>query len=290
MEAQDPRIRSLLRQARQVAESNKRSAAEQLYRQIIAEASDTVEAWLGLAALLSSRAEQEQAVAKALALQPENEQALKWMERLQMGLPMQEEQPTAMLTPEVEELVQAATLAAAGSSEIVAGDAGSLKPITLDAGSVPAQTVACANHPNRQTNLRCNKCNKPICIRCAQWTPVGYSCRSCIRQQEEKFFNAEPVHIFIGILVAIPLALLAAAVATLIGFWFFAIFIGATFGTLISRAVLWAMGKRRARYMPLIVAGIIILTALFVLIFTFDFLSLGVYVALSASSAYYWLK
>lgn len=289
MEAQDPRIRSLLRQARQVAESNKRSAAEQLYRQIIAEAAGTVEAWLGLAALLTNKAEQEQAVVKALALQPENEQALKWMERLQMGLPMQEEQPAAMITPEVE-LEQVAPLALASSPEIVAEDAGSLKPITVGEGSVPAQTVACANHPNRQTNLRCNKCNKPICIRCAQWTPVGYSCRSCIRQQEEKFFNAEPVHIFIGILVAIPLALLAAAIATLIGFWFFAIFIGATFGTLISRAVLWAMGKRRSRYMPLIVAGIIILTAILVLIFTFDFLSLGVYVALSASSAYYWLK
>lgn len=289
MEAQDPRIRSLLRQARQVAESNKRSAAEQLYRQIIAEAAGTVEAWLGLAALLTNKTEQEQAVAKALALQPENEQALKWMERLQMGLPMQEEQPAAMITPEVG-LEQVAPLALSSSPEIVAEDAGSLKPITVGEGSVPAQTVACANHPNRQTNLRCNKCNKPICIRCAQWTPVGYSCRSCIRQQEEKFFNAEPVHVFIGVLVAIPLALLAAAIATLIGFWFFAIFIGATFGTLISRAVLWAMGKRRSRYMPLIVAGIIILTAILVLIFTFDFLSLGVYVALSASSAYYWLK
>ncbi|MCA9920662.1 MAG: tetratricopeptide repeat protein, partial [Anaerolineales bacterium] len=48
MEIQDPRVRSLLRQANKVAESGKKAAAEQLYRQILEEAPDVAEAWYGL--------------------------------------------------------------------------------------------------------------------------------------------------------------------------------------------------------------------------------------------------
>ncbi len=39
----------------------------------------------------------------------------------------------------------------------------------------------CANHPERETGLRCNRCGKPICSQCAVQTPVGYRCRECVR-------------------------------------------------------------------------------------------------------------
>ena len=34
-------------------------------------------------------------------------------------------------------------------------------------------TLYCANHPTIATSLRCNRCNKPICHKCAVLTPVG---------------------------------------------------------------------------------------------------------------------
>ena len=34
----------------------------------------------------------------------------------------------------------------------------------------------CANHPTVETTLRCNKCGKPICAKCAIRTPTGYRC------------------------------------------------------------------------------------------------------------------
>ena len=34
----------------------------------------------------------------------------------------------------------------------------------------------CANHPGVETSLRCNKCGKPICAKCAVRTPTGYRC------------------------------------------------------------------------------------------------------------------
>ena len=48
----------------------------------------------------------------------------------------------------------------------------------------------CAVHPDRETGLRCNRCGRLMCAECAVLTPVGYRCRECVRQQEDKFFNA----------------------------------------------------------------------------------------------------
>ncbi len=33
--------------------------------------------------------------------------------------------------------------------------------------------MKCATHPEVDTNLRCGKCGKPICLRCLVQTPVG---------------------------------------------------------------------------------------------------------------------
>src|SRR4030043_298820 len=50
--------------------------------------------------------------------------------------------------------------------------------------------LTCANHPNRETSLRCKRCNKPICSSCAVLTPVGYRCRECVRGQQATFDTA----------------------------------------------------------------------------------------------------
>jgi hypothetical protein len=41
--------------------------------------------------------------------------------------------------------------------------------------------LRCYNHPNTPTRLRCNRCGKPICTRCATPTPVGLRCPDCAR-------------------------------------------------------------------------------------------------------------
>jgi B-box zinc finger len=43
-----------------------------------------------------------------------------------------------------------------------------------DTGPVP-----CAEHPNIETRLRCSRCGRPICPRCAVRTPVGMRCPDC---------------------------------------------------------------------------------------------------------------
>src|SRR5215216_981534 len=39
--------------------------------------------------------------------------------------------------------------------------------------------VPCADHPDVETRLRCSRCGRPICPRCAVRTPVGMRCPDC---------------------------------------------------------------------------------------------------------------
>ena len=47
----------------------------------------------------------------------------------------------------------------------------------------------CEVHPDRETALRCNQCNRLMCAECAVTTPVGYRCRECVRAHDDKFFS-----------------------------------------------------------------------------------------------------
>ena len=81
----------------------------------------------------------------------------------------------------------------------------------------------CYRHPDVETGLRCNRCNKPICPKCAQRTPVGFRCPDCIREQEDKFFTGTNTDYLIAVVITLPLSLIAAGlymfILSMIGFW-----------------------------------------------------------------------
>ncbi|RMG21974.1 MAG: hypothetical protein D6724_11275 [Armatimonadetes bacterium] len=41
----------------------------------------------------------------------------------------------------------------------------------------------CYRHPGEETTLRCSKCERPICTKCAVLTTVGYRCPECGRER-----------------------------------------------------------------------------------------------------------
>lgn len=136
-----------------------------------------------------------------------------------------------------------------------------LPQVRTGAGSVN-EPLHCVNHPNVETFLRCNKCGKPICAKCAQRTPVGYRCTECVRAQQRVFYrDFHPRHYLIAAGVALPLSLVAGWLVPGLG-WLYAIILGPVAGGAIAQAALWAIRRRRGRYTWLVVCGSIIVGVL----------------------------
>lgn len=44
----------------------------------------------------------------------------------------------------------------------------------------PAETPTCYRHPDRQTYVRCTRCQRPICPECMRSAAVGHQCVDCV--------------------------------------------------------------------------------------------------------------
>ena len=49
----------------------------------------------------------------------------------------------------------------------------------------------CYAHPDRETTLRCKRCDQPMCASCARRTPTGYVCKDCVRAHQKSFDTSE---------------------------------------------------------------------------------------------------
>jgi uncharacterized membrane protein YeaQ/YmgE (transglycosylase-associated protein family) len=313
MSVESPRVRSLLRQAENVASVGKRAAAEQLYRQIIDEAPETAEAWYGLAQVVRDGEERDAAMARAQELNPDFESAGEEQN--------DSDENSADTVGRLSEAKGEVTFSRDGPARAEESEGATVSKRTAvpqgeeathvheatSASSVDRATstevLYCTNHPGRQTHLRCNRCGKPICSSCANPTPVGYRCPECIREQEDVYFTATPLDYLVSTLAAFLLSLAIGWLATLIlssPFGFFLIFLGAFSGSLVGRIAFRAARRRRGRWMPqLVVACVIIggvLPALGFLIsallgqFSLRLLFLGIYLMAAAGAAYYQMR
>lgn len=79
--------------------------------------------------------------------------------------------------------------------------------------------IYCSNHPRRETSLRCNRCEKPICPQCAVLTPTGYRCRECVRGQQKVFTTATWVDYPLAFFSAAVISYLGSLVVNFIGFY-----------------------------------------------------------------------
>lgn len=165
-----------------------------------------------------------------------------------------------------------------------------------------ASKLYCYNHPDRETYLRCNRCNRPICTSCAVLTPTGYRCKECVRGQQKTFETAQSLDPIVGFVIAAVLAFIGSFAARIMGF--FTIFIAPIIGLGITAAIRYAVKKRRSRLLftvsaagaaigslPFLVIGLIAI--LVSGSFGFSLLSLvwqGLYTFLITSTVYYRLS
>jgi len=107
-----------------------------------------------------------------------------------------------------------------------------------------AETLVCYNHPDRETMLRCNRCERPICTACAVLTETGYRCKECVRGMQKVFETAKGVDYPVAFFIAAVLSYLGSFAAVYLGF--FTIFIAPVAGVAVAEAVRWAVRRRRS--------------------------------------------
>jgi hypothetical protein len=148
----------------------------------------------------------------------------------------------------------------------------------------------CTVHTTEEATLRCNKCERWMCVKCAVQTPVGYRCRECIRGLENKFFTATGNDYLVIGAVGAGLGLLMTGILVYAGLGLFlALLAGVPAGGLISEAQRRVAGKRRGRYSAQAAAGSVVAGAALPLLFsllTGGLLAALLFVGLAATTVY----
>ncbi|MPM63654.1 hypothetical protein SDC9_110535 [bioreactor metagenome] len=114
----------------------------------------------------------------------------------------------------------------------------------------------CYKHPQRETYLRCNNCNQPICTSCAVLTPTGYRCKDCVRGQQKKFDTTRWWDYPLTAIVAAVLAYLSYTLLQFISFLgYFTLILAPLIGAGIAEAVRFVVRRRRSKALPWVAGG-----------------------------------
>jgi len=139
--------------------------------------------------------------------------------------------------------------------------------------TVTPAPITCANHPDVETSLRCNQCNKPICPKCAVHTPTGYRCRECMRGHQKVFNTSSWPDYVVGFLVGGILSALASLLVVLVsgitGFfaWFIIAAVAPSTAIGIAEALRFVTRKHRSRSLFLSILAAVVVGALPVFLF-----------------------
>jgi hypothetical protein len=118
------------------------------------------------------------------------------------------------------------------------------------------QALHCYRHPDRETYVRCGRCDQPICPRCAMQGPVGFRCRQCGKPARDPLTSMRPSQLAIGLAIAVAGGLVVGIFSTSIGF--FGLLIAWFAGGVIADSILRFVGIKRGPLMAgTLVGGIL---------------------------------
>ena len=147
----------------------------------------------------------------------------------------------------------------------------------------------CAKHPQRDTELRCNRCQRYMCVDCALRTPVGYTCRECVRGHEDRFFEGTVVDYgLVAAICAVGGALTPLVMLLIGGFLILGFIVAPAIGGTAGQIALQLTGRRRGRYSGYVAAGGVLaggLASALLLLGSLGLFTL-LFLALAASGAY----
>jgi hypothetical protein len=119
------------------------------------------------------------------------------------------------------------------------------------------QPLHCYRHPDRETWVRCGRCDQPICMGCAMQGPVGMRCKSCGKPARDALSSMRPSQIVLAGAIATGAGLLVGYLAMQLG-WFL-ILLGFFAGRFTVDALDHSIGmKRGPRILALVVTGLLV--------------------------------
>jgi len=147
----------------------------------------------------------------------------------------------------------------------------------------------CEKHPDRDTELRCNRCSRYMCVSCAVRTPVGYTCNECVRGHEDRFYSGTQVDYIVVAVVSVVCGAIGGFAVGLFGvFWYLTVIASSAIGGMIAQLALTLTGRRRGRASGYICAGGVLLGGIIAALMSsgFNDISTLIYLGLATSAAY----
>lgn len=252
-------IDELIREGSAAMRVGEAGAARSFFEQALDLDDRSIAAWLGYAGAVETLSEKERCFRRVLALEPDNAEAHAGLE---------------------------------WAAKSGAHDHGAAHP------DDPTGTLYCANHPNTETLLRCNRCGKPICTRCAVRTPVGYRCKECVAELQGNYFTARSYDYPIAGAITFVASIIAGAIVPWVGSlipfygWIAMIFVAPAVAGGLAEIVRRSVAKRRGRYLWVAVSAAAIAGSLvgvglaWLFIGAPSLLTFGIYIVLLVSTLY----
>ena len=140
----------------------------------------------------------------------------------------------------------------------------------------------CAKHSETPTNLRCSRCDKPVCPGCMVQAPVGIRCQEHGRPTKLPTYEVSTGFIVRGVVAGVGIGILGGLILGIAGAYTNLFFIPYVFtlamvglGYLVGEGISRATNKKRGQ--PLIVAAVVGVVVAFVIVVAFARLQLGLF-------------
>ena len=119
-------------------------------------------------------------------------------------------------------------------------------------------TLHCYRHPDRETLIRCGRCDRPICLQCQVRHPVGVRCRDCAQIRNDPLTTLSVPQYALAFVSALGASIVGGFIAPYLGL-LFAFFVGPIIGGAIAEFVGRVIGYKRGLPLQVVVAVCIVL-------------------------------
>ena len=158
--------------------------------------------------------------------------------------------------------------------------------------------MKCATHPQVETNLRCGKCEKPICPKCMVQTPVGARCLDCAQLYKLPTYRVSTQYYLRAAGTGLGMAIVCGTIWSVIGnfvpFFYLNLLIAPGIGYAIGEVIGLSVNRKRGTGLAIFAGAAVVISylvsillplgfplGLFNIVFDLIALGLGIWIAIT---------